>query len=55
MNTPTSQPLNASRCAGSVLTPVPRLLTAGHWSFSPVAVLTGKLAAEHVFKNTLSR
>ncbi len=40
----------------SVRTPVPRLLTAGHWSFSPggspVVVLTGKLAAEHVLKNS---
>jgi hypothetical protein len=43
----------------SVLTPVPRLLIAGHWSFSPggspVAVLTGKLAAEHVLKNDTER
>ena len=46
---------NFLRMRGSVLTPVPRLLTAGHWAFSPggspVAVLTGKLAAEHVLKN----
>lgn len=43
----------------AVLTPVPRLLAAGHWAFSPggspVAVLTGKLAAEHVLKNNQSR
>ncbi len=36
----------------SVQTPVPRLLVAGHWAFSPggspTAVLTGKLAAEAV-------
>lgn len=36
----------------SVLTPISHLLTAGHWAFSPggspVAVLTGKLAAETV-------
>jgi phytoene dehydrogenase-like protein len=36
----------------SVITPIPRLLTAGHWTYSPggspVAVLTGKLAAEAV-------
>ena len=40
---------NFLQMRSSVLTPVPRLLTAGHWSFSPggspVAVLTGKLAA----------
>lgn len=39
----------------AVLTPIPRLLTARHWAFSPggspVAVLTGKLAAEHVLRN----
>lgn len=39
-----------------VLTPVPGLLTAGHWSFSPggspIAALTGKLAAEHILKGT---
>lgn len=43
---------NILQMRSSVLTPIPRLLTAGHWSFSPggspVAVLTGKLAAEHV-------
>ena len=36
----------------SVYTPISRLLTAGHWTYSPggspVAVLTGKLAAEAV-------
>lgn len=40
----------------SVLTPVPRLLVAGHWAFSPggspVAVLTGKLAAERLLKRS---
>lgn len=39
----------------SVLTPVPRLLVAGHWAFSPggspTAVLTGKVAAEHVLRH----
>lgn len=39
----------------SVLTPIPNLLTAGHWSFtpggSPIAVMTGKLAADAVIKN----
>ncbi len=43
----------------AVLTPVPRLLAAGHWAFSPggspVAVLTGKLAAEHVLINNCER
>ena len=38
----------------TVLTPVPGLLTAGHWSFSPgglpIAALTGRLAAEHILK-----
>ncbi|MHC1770166.1 MAG: phytoene desaturase family protein [Flexilinea sp.] len=41
----------------SVLTPISHLLTAGHWAFSPggspVAVLTGKLAAETVLKKSL--
>jgi hypothetical protein len=36
------------------LTPIPHLLTAGHWAFSPggspTAVLTGKVAAEAVLK-----
>jgi uncharacterized protein with NAD-binding domain and iron-sulfur cluster len=38
-----------------VLTPIPNLLTAGHWSFtpggSPIAVLTGRLVADAVLKN----
>ena len=42
----------------SVLTPVPRLLTAGHWAFSPggspVAVLTGKLAAENIINQKIT-
>jgi len=40
----------------SVLTPISHLLTAGHWAFSPggspVAVLTGKLAAETILKKS---
>lgn len=43
---------NFLQMRSSVLTPVPRLLTAGHWAYSPggspVAVLTGKLAAEAI-------
>jgi len=43
------------RFRSAVLTPIPNLLTAGHWSFtpggSPVAALTGKLAADAVIKN----
>jgi phytoene dehydrogenase-like protein len=39
----------------TVLTPIPNLLTAGHWSFtpggSPIAVLTGRLVADAVIKN----
>ncbi|MCX6032167.1 MAG: NAD(P)/FAD-dependent oxidoreductase [Chloroflexi bacterium] len=50
---------NFLQMRSSVLTPVPRLLTAGHWSFSPggspVAVLTGKVAAEHVLKHGTDR
>jgi hypothetical protein len=46
---------NFLQVRGAVFTPVPRLLTVGHSSFSPggspVAVLTGKVAAEHVLKN----
>ena len=38
-----------------VKTPVPRLLTAGQWTFAPggapTALLTGRLAADHVLKN----
>jgi len=44
------------RIARSVETPVPNLLMAGHWSFSPggspVAVLTGKLAARKILRLT---
>lgn len=40
--------------AKAVLTPIPNLLMAGHWSFSPggwpVAVLTAKLAADRILK-----
>lgn len=40
--------------AKSVRTPIPNLLMAGHWAFSPggspVAVLTGKLAANSILK-----
>jgi phytoene dehydrogenase-like protein len=50
---------NFLQMRGAVLTPVPRLLTAGHWSFSPggspVAVLTGKVAAEHLLKNATDK
>jgi len=39
----------------AVLTPVPHLLAAGHWAFSPggslTAFLTGK-GAKHVLKHT---
>lgn len=42
----------------AALTPVPRLLTAGHWAFapggSPTAALTGKVAAEHVLRNKVA-
>lgn len=42
------------RIARSVETPIPNLLMAGHWSFSPggspVAVLTGKLAARRILR-----
>jgi len=45
---------NFLQMRSSVLTPVPRLLVAGHWAFSPggspVAVLTRQVAAEHVLK-----
>lgn len=38
-----------------VKTPVPRLLTAGQWTFAPggapTALLTGRLAADHILKN----
>ena len=41
--------------AKSVRTPIPNLLMAGHWAFSPggspVAVLTGKLAANSILKS----
>ena len=39
----------------SVLTPIPRLLMAGQWAFSPggspTAVLTGRLAADRILKD----
>ena len=42
--------------AKSVRTPVPNLYMAGHWAFSPggspVAVMTGKLAANQILKTT---
>jgi phytoene dehydrogenase-like protein len=42
--------------AKSVRTPVPNLYMAGHWAFSPggspVAVMTGKLAANQILKAT---
>jgi phytoene dehydrogenase-like protein len=48
---------NFLQMRSSVLTPIPNLLTAGHWSFSPggspVAVLTGKLAAEAVLNSKM--
>ncbi|MEL7627357.1 MAG: hypothetical protein AAGU15_10945, partial [Anaerolineaceae bacterium] len=38
-----------------VKTPVPHLLTAGQWTFAPggapTAMLTGRLAADHVLKS----
>jgi len=41
--------------AKSVRTPITNLLMAGHWAFSPggspVAVLTGKLAANSILKS----
>lgn len=40
----------------TVLMPIPHLLSAGHWSFSPggspVAMLTGLVAAEHVLTHS---
>jgi len=43
---------NFLQMRSSVYTPISRLLTAGHWAYSPggspVAVLTGKLAAEAI-------
>ncbi len=43
----------------TALTPIPNLLTAGHWSFtpggSPIAVLTGRLAADAVIKNLTAK
>ena len=43
----------------SAFTPIPGLLTAGHWTYSPggspVAVLTGKLAAEAVLHDVNKR
>jgi phytoene dehydrogenase-like protein len=45
---------NFLQMRSSVFTPIPRLLTAGHWTYSPggspVAVLTGKLAAEAILR-----
>jgi len=39
----------------TAITPIPNLLTAGHWSFSPggspIAVLTGRLVADAVIKD----
>lgn len=47
---------NFLQMRSSVYTPIPGLLTAGHWSYSPggspVAVLTGKLAAEEILNST---
>ncbi len=41
--------------AKSVMTPIPNLLMAGHWAFSPggspTAVLTGKIAADRILKD----
>lgn len=43
------------RVRRAVLTPVPNLLMAGHWAFSPggspVAVLTGRLAASRILES----
>ena len=46
---------NFLQMKSSVFTPIPGLLTAGHWAYSPggspVAILTGKLAAEAVLND----
>ena len=46
---------NFLQMKSSVFTTIPGLLTAGHWTYSPggspVAVLTGKLAAEAVLND----
>lgn len=43
------------RIASSVLTPIPDVYQAGQWTFSPsgmpIAILTGKLAADRVIKD----
>jgi phytoene dehydrogenase-like protein len=43
------------RIASSVLTPIPDTYQAGQWTFSPsglpIAILTGKLAADRVLKD----
>jgi phytoene dehydrogenase-like protein len=43
------------RIAGSVLTPIPDVYQAGQWTYSPsglpIAILTGKLAADRVSKD----
>ncbi len=43
---------NFLQMGASIYTPIPGLLTAGHWAYSPggspVAVMTGKLAAEAI-------
>jgi len=49
---------NFLQMRSSVKTPIPRLLAAGHWAYSPggspVAVLTGKLAAEAILHDKTS-
>lgn len=46
---------NFLQMAKAVLTPIPNLLMAGHWAFSPggspTAVLTARLAAERILKD----
>jgi phytoene dehydrogenase-like protein len=43
----------------SILSPVDRLLLAGHWAFypggAPVGILTGRLAAEHIVQSLKKR
>jgi uncharacterized protein with NAD-binding domain and iron-sulfur cluster len=39
----------------STATPIPDIVQAGHWTYSPsgmpISILTGKLAADRVIKN----
>ncbi len=53
-NTPMPAEHRLLRVAGSVRTPIPDILQAGQWTFSPsglpTAILTGKLAADQATK-----